>query len=201
MSQTPFYDAAVFFNPDIDIVPLPASERRQPYSKPPLHWPLAMRWMAAGVLAASAFVFFRADASSTEVRSVVPPSTPPTGLMETSQRLDYLTSAPAWSGIEAPNPIAFKGARQILKALEAGGGPIPERVVPDASGGISFLFFSGTPLTGGARPRYAAITAANDGRISAVTHDRVAGVTETRSAQNAAAQRAAIRRIQKFLHI
>lgn len=196
MRENPFYDATDFFNPDIDIVPLLPAEQRQRYSKPPL----LMRWIAAGMLAASTLVFMRADAAATEVRSVVPPRTPPTGLMETAQRLDDLNRAPAWPGIEAPNPLAFKGAKKILKAIEAGGGPIPERVVPDAAGGISFLFFAGTPLSGGARPRYAAVTATNEGRISAVTHDRVAGLTETRSAQNAVAQRAALRRIHEFLH-
>lgn len=200
MTDSPFDDAVRFYQPSIDLGPDPATERQR-YSKPPLHWQ-ALRFVAAGMVVASTLVFFRGAAAGTELRHAAPTPGPTIGdIGETMRRLDELKSAPALPGIEAPNVKAFTGAKRVLKVLGVGGGPLPERVVPDASGGISFLFFAGEPLPGGARPRYAALTSTNEGQITALTHDRVAGATETWLAQSTAAQKTALRRIQAFLDL
>jgi hypothetical protein len=71
----------------------------------------------------------------------------------------------------APNTTSIRAAANILDALDETL-LSPERVVPDAEGGVAMYFFGGKTLPGGARQQYASISASNDGEIVALVHNR-----------------------------
>lgn len=86
------------------------------------------------------------------------------------ERLKALS--PGWDDESpVPNETAFRHAEEILGVLDDSL-LSPERVVPNAEGGVSIYFFGASTLPGGARRRYASISCSNDGEVVALTHDR-----------------------------
>ena len=106
------------------------------------------------------------------------PTTPPAATTTLAERLDALALLPAnWNGhgAPAPSPAALARARRTLRAVAC---LVPDRVVPEADGGIGFYWFSATTLPDGAHTRYAWLALDNDGDATMLAQDRVSGATE-----------------------
>ncbi len=98
----------------------------------------------------------------------------------------------------APNATSLSAATNILDALDQTL-LSPERVVPDAEGGVAIYFFGGKTLPGGARQQYASLSASNDGEIVALVHDRDHEPAAWDVGKGRKALREAAERIRRFI--
>lgn len=80
-----------------------------------------------------------------------------------------------WNGRggAAPSAVAVISALEVVGALEESPAKTLNRVIPDANGGIGFVFLQPpTSSKGAARKRYASIDCSNSGRTMLVLADR-----------------------------
>ncbi len=84
------------------------------------------------------------------------------------QQLDALASlSESWGKIDPPNDLARRNARRCLDEAR-----LPDRLVPDADGGVCVYYFSVERMDSGASRRYGSIEFSNDGEVCTVMRDR-----------------------------
>lgn len=90
------------------------------------------------------------------------------------ERLVALSRLPDnWNnhGAPAPSSLAIERARQAIGVMAQ----CPDRVAPDAEGGVALYLFGSTVLEDGSHRRLASLVVGNDGEMALLLRDRVTG--------------------------
>jgi hypothetical protein len=88
-----------------------------------------------------------------------------------TRRLDAIAAGEQVEEGEEATASSIETARAILTAFRSAG-VVPERVIPDGEGGLSFYMFSDRAGDGRPHSRFGSLTAAEDGTVIAVLGDR-----------------------------